>query len=270
VSNLSQRVLVALLGIPLVVSATTYGSWPLFLFVILVQGLLLYEWQQLSLALQSRPFLPTLILCVVGIDLAVFFSFDSSFLNLAYGAFLLMLLIEVFRDLRQPLRNLGISALFLVYVAVPLALWTQFGSLQVSERYGAIGPLTTLLVATWICDSAAYFIGRTMGRHKLYAAASPNKTIEGAMAGLLFSGLVLPVMSWCGWAEPSWHDFVILPLIVGVAGQLGDLLESLMKREAQVKDTSQLLPGHGGLLDRFDSLLLSSPLFFLYLRLVQV
>jgi phosphatidate cytidylyltransferase len=130
-----------------------------------------------------------------------------------------------------------------------------------------MGPLAALFVATWICDTAAYFFGKRFGRHKLDVAASPNKTVEGFVAGLVLAAVVLPALAAFKLVHPSTLDYAMLPLIVGLAGQVGDLLESLMKREAQIKDTSAILPGHGGVLDRFDSLFLSSPLLFAYLVL---
>ena len=177
------------------------------------------------------------------------------------------MLAEVFRRDHQPLKNLGALALFLCYVAFPLALWVVLRDPSAALRWGPVGPLAILFVTTWICDTAAYFGGKQFGRHKLHVAASPNKTVEGFVAGLVVSFLILPVAAGLQLASPSAADYIVFPLIVGIAGQLGDLLESLMKREIQVKDTSAVLPGHGGFLDRFDSLLISSPLLLAYLIL---
>jgi phosphatidate cytidylyltransferase len=120
----------------------------------------------------------------------------------------------------------------------------------------------------WICDSAAYHFGSAFGRHKLFPRVSPNKSWEGAVMGFVFAvgsaiiarQLVLPYLSMA--------DAVVIGLIVGVAGQLGDLAESLLKRDAGVKDSSNLIPGHGGVFDRFDSLLFVSPLVYLYLEFI--
>jgi phosphatidate cytidylyltransferase len=268
-SNLFQRVLVALAGIPLLVFLTTFGSWPLLIFVVFLQILLMREWIQISAAIGARLNISILIIAAACIDYAVVSSAEAIALAAIYLAFLLMLLIEIFRVPRQPLKNLGASILFLAYIILPLILWTQFKGLDIDNRYGYLGPLTILMATIWICDSAAYFIGRSLGKHKLYPAASPNKTIEGGVAGVVSSALVLPVMAVFNWAAPRPLDYLILPVLVGIIGQLGDLLESLIKREVNVKDSSHFLPGHGGLLDRFDSLLLSTPFFFLYLILLK-
>jgi phosphatidate cytidylyltransferase len=181
-----------------------------------------------------------------------------------------MLILEVFRRGRQPLLNLGASALFLLFVCAPLALWFILDSTGGSSRFAPAGALVSLWLSTWLCDTAAYAVGRTMGKHKLYDAASPNKTVEGFIAGIAGAIAAPLLLSALGWARLSATDVLALGGVVGLLGQAGDLLESLMKREVQIKDTSSFLPGHGGLLDRFDSLLLSTPFFYAYLILSGV
>ena len=126
-------------------------------------------------------------------------------------------------------------------------------------------------VVVWICDSGAFFVGRAMGRHKLAPALSPKKTIEGAVGGLLAAivGLMLfgLVLKLCH----CWVNFgylAIYGLVGGVVGQLGDLAFSAIKREYGVKDYSNLLPGHGGMLDRFDSTIFTAPMLELLFLLI--
>ncbi len=139
----------------------------------------------------------------------------------------------------------------------------------VQRVYGWGGAtIITLFVSIWMCDSLAYFAGRTFGKHKLFERVSPKKTWEGAIAGyvgavaafLISQNYFLPFM--------SVGDAFMCGSIIGIFGQLGDLVESLLKRDAGVKDSSTLIPGHGGALDRFDSLIFVSPLVYLYLRFV--
>ncbi len=130
--------------------------------------------------------------------------------------------------------------------------------------------LMSIFIAIWICDSAAYFIGKGFGKHKLFERVSPKKTREGAIAGFVFG-----IIGFWAATEillinfPLQHSIVI-GIIVGTIGQIGDLAESQLKRDADIKDSSAILPGHGGMLDRFDSILFVVPVVYIYLFLSSV
>ena len=124
-----------------------------------------------------------------------------------------------------------------------------------------------LLVLIWSTDSAAYFVGRRIGRHKLAPHISPNKTIEGALGGLL-AGVLLGCIYACLFRQVAFGPALAISAIVSIIGQLGDLLESKIKRMANVKDSGKIFPGHGGVLDRFDSILLSSMFMYVFLRML--
>ena len=126
--------------------------------------------------------------------------------------------------------------------------------------------LVFMLFATWAGDTLAYFGGKKLGRHKLAPNLSPGKTVEGALAGLLGSLMAGSVMALI-YTELPWGHFLALALLAGVAGQAGDLTESAFKRLAGVKDSGSLIPGHGGILDRFDSMLFAAPAVYHYLAL---
>jgi phosphatidate cytidylyltransferase len=266
-SNLSQRILVAAVGIPLLVYAAVCGNWALLTVIAVIQAVALWEWSRLSNAMGTHVWIPGAAAVTLSLDYFILRHGGPFAESILIAVLMLVMLSEVFRRDRQPLRNLGGLILFAGYVALPLALWGVMSESHAAARWQPAGPLAILLATTWICDSAAYFGGKQLGRHKLHVAASPNKTVEGFIAGVIFAALILPTAGALGLAEPSLIDYLALPLIVGIAGQIGDLLESLMKREIHVKDTSSVLPGHGGFLDRFDSLLISSPLLFAYLIL---
>lgn len=201
------------------------------------------------------------------------------------------LLIELFRNRPSPLVNIATTLLGVLYV--PLFLGTLIGlrelyvpsDFPVYAHFPTSGPsvpetvretiyswggmtVVGIFVSIWACDSAAYFAGRWWGRAKLLERVSPKKTVEGAVAGfivavgafLLVRALFLPYL--------SVPHALVCGSIIGIFGQMGDLVESLMKRDAGVKDSSAVIPGHGGLLDRFDSLIFVSPLLFLYLDFV--
>lgn len=197
-------------------------------------------------------------------------------------------LIELFRNDGSALLNLATTMLGLCYVSLFLATFIGVRELFTvqdpsvasyflmklgvsdGERIYRAGGLTTIsmFAIIWICDSAAFHFGKAWGRHKLFPRVSPNKSWEGAIAGFLFAvGSAVAARHLLLDYLTVWNALVI-GAIVGIAGQLGDLTESLFKRDAGVKDSSTLIPGHGGVFDRFDSLLLVSPLVYLYLDFV--
>lgn len=135
------------------------------------------------------------------------------------------------------------------------------------DRWGG-WTVVTLLASIWICDTAAYFGGLTWGRHRLFERVSPKKSWEGAVFG--FFGAVASWLAARSLALDylSLSQALVLGTLVGVFGQIGDLVESRFKRDAGVKDSSSLLPGHGGVYDRFDSLVFLSPIIYLYIDFV--
>lgn len=154
------------------------------------------------------------------------------------------------------------GALALVYLGIPL------GALVGVHLYGGRGAVLLLVFTIVVSDSAQYYAGRTFGRRKLAPALSPKKTIEGAIGGFLAAPVFLYFMG------PEWIPLATAPTIAPLglalvaAGIAGDLFESMLKRAAAMKDSSTLIPGHGGVLDRIDALLFATPIFYLYLRWV--
>jgi phosphatidate cytidylyltransferase len=126
----------------------------------------------------------------------------------------------------------------------------------------------SVFVTIWICDSAAYFAGRAFGKRKLFERVSPNKTWEGAIAGFLFSIITMVAAKFLVIQFLSIYHAIAIGIIIGIFGQIGDLCQSLLKRDSGIKDSSALIPGHGGFFDRFDSIIFVSPLIYLYVDLV--
>ncbi|MDX1546847.1 MAG: phosphatidate cytidylyltransferase, partial [Rhodothermales bacterium] len=126
----------------------------------------------------------------------------------------------------------------------------------------------TVFLLIWATDTFAYYVGKNLGRHKLAPLISPKKTWEGAVGGAVGALLVAVVLKLTLLAFLAWPHVVAMALICGIVSQIGDLAESRLKRSVGAKDSGTLLPGHGGLLDRFDALLLAVPLVYLYLAYV--
>jgi phosphatidate cytidylyltransferase len=267
VKNLLRRTLVALLGVPLLLFLVAHPPWYLGALIVVVQAICLWEWSKLCQLRNASVNVPGLAIAVAGVDALMLVPDSKIAVAICIASLALLFLVEVFRRAHAPLLNLGGAMLFFGLVALPLALWNRLHLTLAAASFAPFGVLPTLFVVTWICDTAAYFVGRAIGKHKLYTAASPHKTVEGFIAGVIGAALVLPALSTVNAVQPRPLDYAVFPVIVGIFGQLGDLLESLIKREVGVKDTSTILPGHGGLLDRFDSLLLSTPFLFAYLSL---
>ena len=198
---------------------------------------------------------------------------------------LLAILRELFRGRPSPFSNLGATILGVVYVSLFFACLIGLRNIfqssefpvgdvagfegvtqEVRDQIDRWGGLTVCAVfaTVWVCDSAAYFAGRSFGRTKLFLRVSPNKTWEGALAGFVAAVGMFLLARWLLLPYLSAAHAVATGCIIGVFGQIGDLAESLFKRDAGMKDSSSLIPGHGGMLDRFDSLLFVSPILFLY------
>jgi phosphatidate cytidylyltransferase len=162
------------------------------------------------------------------------------------------------RPMVEALPAAGISCSGLLLVALPLTCTIRLHGI------GGDGPklLMFVLVITWVGDSAAYFVGRAMGRHKLAPVLSPQKTWEGAIASVL--GALLVALGFSKWLLVPLPHLLAMAAVGNLAGQAGDLLESAYKRSAGVKDSGSLLPGHGGVLDRIDALILAIPVVWYY------
>ncbi|MGB6882484.1 MAG: phosphatidate cytidylyltransferase, partial [Candidatus Acidiferrum sp.] len=146
----------------------------------------------------------------------------------------------------------------LILVAFPLSFAVRLHGL------GTDGPVLLLfaLVITWVGDTAAYFVGRAIGKHKLARALSPGKSWEGSVASIL--GALLVGVAFARWTTIPLPHLLGMAALGNIAGQAGDLLESAYKRSAGVKDSGSLLPGHGGILDRIDALILAIPVVWYY------
>ncbi len=159
-----------------------------------------------------------------------------------------------FRDLTTVIAQLGITLLGFFYLPLLLSVLAKLRALESGVEW-----VFFVLALVMIGDSAAYFVGSAIGKVKLYPAISPNKTVEGALGGLVGSLLAALMFSNLFLPELGYGPVILVALIVGVFSQVGDLFESMLKRSCGVKDSGTMIPGHGGLLDRLDSLLFAFP-----------
>ncbi len=164
----------------------------------------------------------------------------------------------------KPFHDIAYTYLGIFYACVPFLFFVGLGFIQ-----GTFNPYIPLgfLIILWSNDTGAYLAGRAFGKHKLFERISPNKTWEGFIGGIALAVLIALNLEQYFGSLPKWQ-WATVALIIGVFGTLGDLVESMLKRNLGIKDSGQILPGHGGFLDRFDGLLIAAPLVFLVLTLI--
>jgi len=268
--NLSKRAVVAVVAAPLILWAAWRGGVAFFVFIEAIILLGVLEFYQLATAKGTHPNR------VLGVIAGLTFGAQIYFRDLAAPEIwltpmllvVLLVLVELFRNKGSALLNLGSTLLGFAYVA---GLWSFLLLIRELPRgtnisYESAGTWLVMLLATiWVCDTAAYFTGLAFGRHKLFERVSPKKTWEGAIGGLIFAILMAAAAHYWFVRDLRLIDSLVVGFIIGTIGQLSDLAESLFKRDAGVKDSSGLIPGHGGVLDRFDSEMLVAPLVYLYL-----
>ncbi len=274
-SELARRVVFALVAIPLVLLVVWYGGLPLAALVATAAALGAGELFGLAERTGTRPARTLGIASATVVPLLVWLALDRPEVNEALAdsgiyavALWLVLLLAWTLAARapgeRPLSAAGVTLLGVAYTgALPAAI--------ILIRHGALPPrswpglwlVCFPLAITWVCDTAAMFGGRTFGGPRLWPVVSPGKTRSGAAAGVVGALAVAPIFST--WVFPRWGldlglgRALAIAAVLSVVGQVGDLAESLFKREAGVKDSSDLLPGHGGILDRLDSLYFVMP-----------
>ena len=271
--NLVVRTLSGLVLGVVMLGCILYSQWSFgaLLFVLLVGGML--EFYGLARKHGNEPQTVVGIVAgavLFGLSFAVTVGGTHSEQLTGIGvAFLLLLLplmfiCELYRRQPNPIAGIGATLGGIFYVAFPLALVCHIPTMW-GEREPVL--MVYYLFMIWANDVFAYLVGMAVGRNPLFERLSPKKTWEGFFGGLAGAVLVGAIGSWqVGGSMAAW---IGLALVAAVTGVLGDLVESMFKRAAGVKDSGNLIPGHGGVLDRFDALLLSAPFVTVYLYYVM-
>jgi len=261
-SNLVNRVLVAVVGLPLVLGAVWAGGWWLFALVAVAGAVAVHEF-----VVMARPLAPLAPAAYVGVLLALLGAERGGLLWMLAG-FLSTLLVAFALNTLAKTRPPATAAIGATVLA---AAWIGFGlgHIVLLRRMDAHPQLIafTVLLVVFAADTFAYFGGRLFGRHKLAPTLSPGKTWEGFVVGSLvgiFVAFVALYQDRDGYLT-IWESLV-LGLVVVLVAVAGDLFESMLKRDMQVKDTGRLLGGHGGVLDRIDALLFAAPATYYLVR----
>lgn len=193
-------------------------------------------------------------------------NFEFAFYTLLLFA-LLNLILSINEE--NALQNLSSRFFSIIYISLPISSFLILNNEHFFENRIEINPtnlIFSIFASVWVCDSLAFFGGKAFGKNKLAPKVSPNKTIEGALSGLIGAIAFSTIYFWV--LESNLTTGLIVGISAGFFGQLGDLLESKIKRSTGVKDSSNLIPGHGGVLDRIDSLLFAGPTTLILLKII--
>lgn len=222
-----------------------------FLRMVTLQGARPSKWLAYLFAVIG--FLMMGLLPMLGFGWTIFI-----YMILFYSLFALSAMVQLWNHSEQPFREASYNLVPLLYISIPLALMLTL----LQER----GPMVLLMVvaSVWINDTGAYIGGSLFGQHKMWPRHSPGKTWEGTLFGVVVA-VAVAVVTGPAVTTLAWYHWLMLALICSIVGTLGDLVESMLKRSVGVKDSGNIMPGHGGFLDRFDSLLVIMPFVYLYL-----
>ena len=272
---ISGTIYVALIVLVLVLSMV-WGLW-ILLSVFAVSGII--EFNRLTGV--NRPYIFRIVLdCAAAVWLLYATAQYGMAISHGIGIFLpylLYLLYVVCRSTFLPhqamLPSLGNSIIGQLYIAVPLALTIRLTLVvdpfsSMTQYNGLL--LLAIFIFIWVNDTGAYLVGSRWGKRRLAPNISPKKSVEGSIGGLILVLLSAVILRLLLFPELSWLRILLIATVVAVFGTIGDLFESSLKRQAGVKDSGKLIPGHGGILDRIDSLLLAVPAVYLLLAFLDL
>ena len=260
-SNFLQRAITGTFFVAFIVFMTLFRQWTFLVLLMLIAGVGMYEY--LNIVLKGEIKLRHLIVVITGPALIYFVSkCNPQLILLMMPVYFSTIAVFVLFSENRNWSELGHLLVVIFYVPVPLAMF--YYSTQVYDPYGANVILAkgssmalNLFILIWSSDTFAYLSGKAFGKHKMFAKVSPGKTWEGFIGAAILTIAMSYLLSYL-FEIPNEANAIIAILTV-VFGTMGDLVESMLKREYGIKDSGNILPGHGGVLDRFDALLISLP-----------
>ena len=269
--KLLKRALSGLIFVSVLIFSILYSKISFISLFFILMIFCLYEFKKMIQLKSVFPYIIGTLLFVFGNILSVEDVPSKIIYEYAGVALFLTIFITfasiLFAKKEEVISHLGKIFLSIIYIVVPFTLMVQIPFLNATFNYVN----TTILgvfILIWTNDTFAFLVGTNIGKHKLLKRISPNKTIEGFVGGMIFTFIVSFVVAQ-QFTTLSLIQWVVIAGIVSIFGVLGDLIESMFKRQAGVKDSSNFIPGHGGFLDRFDSVIFAAPFIFIYLQLVQ-
>lgn len=276
--NLILRSITGAIYVALICASVLAGGWYFIVFFGLISIIALNEFYRLSNASTGGENVTTLVVDMVGglivcvglgcVNMSLMPPFmtavmGGTFFTIYMLYLIVRLVMQLYNQENSPLTNMAYSYMGQMYIALPLGLMSMYYTLNDGKAL-----LMTMFIMIWLNDTGAFLVGSMIGKHKLFPRISPKKSWEGFVGGVVFSILAGVIVKLC---FPDFFETISMPslcglgLVVGIFATWGDLVESLIKRTLGVKDSGNILPGHGGILDRIDSLLLVVPASLLYL-----
>ncbi len=266
--NIITRTATGIVFIAIIFGSICISVYTFLLVFLLISILGLTEFYKLAETETIKPQrLPGIIFgSILFISFALFAHalIDSKWIALNLFFAFLIFIIEMYRKKENPFGNIAYTLLGVFYIALPLAILNLYFSPFHFRGEFNTHILIGFFSITWLVDTAAYLSGMAFGRHRLFERLSPKKSWEGSIGGFLMGILSAWIISLI-FKDLLFYHWAIIAIIITVAGGFGDLVESMFKRSVNIKDTGSILPGHGGILDRFDGVLFSAPLVYLYI-----
>ena len=269
-SNFWQRLVTGVIIVSVIIGSIIFGPISFIILFLIVALLSLYEFYNLVSSDALKPQKgPGLVLGMI-IYTAISFSWPEALSVEVRFAFIfaltaLIFFIELYRKKVFPFHSIAYTLTGVIYIIIPFAMLIRISFLSGNYNYAV--PLGIFLLI-WTHDTFAYLAGIKFGKHRLFERLSPKKSWEG-FAGGLVAAMIVSYILFNQFAMLSLYEWLALALIVVVTGTLGDLVKSMLKRSLNVKDSGTILPGHGGLIDRFDAVLMSVPFIYIYLSMIK-
>ncbi len=273
-NNFLLRTISGTLFVASIIGALIIGKVSFLIVYAAVLALSMYEFYNLALKARIKPqiFLGILIglSIFIGSYLYVAGLIEGILLSGFIPIIMSVFIFELYRNHRRPFHNIAFTYLGILYIAIPISLFNfiVFSSTSINITY-SYEILLGYFFLIWANDTGAYLFGVSIGKHRMFPRISPKKSWEGFFGGIIFTTIIAWAISHYFHNITFAHWFMI-GIISAIAGVFGDLVESMYKRSLEVKDSGKFLPGHGGILDRFDSIYLSAPIVFAYLKIMML
>lgn len=269
-----KRAISGVLFVLAIVGGVYLGKIPFFIIFMGLMLASLFEFYNLALKAKIRPQILLGLLFSAALFLSTYFYASGRLEPITFLGFLPLFvsifIIELYRNHQRPFHNIAYTLLGILYIGLPFSLLNLM-VLNSSSFNVSYDPSIALafFALTWSNDTGAYLFGVSIGKHKMFPRVSPNKSWEGFAGGIAVSALAAWVIAMFV-QQISLSHWLVIGFITATMGVFGDLVESMFKRSLGVKDSGKFLPGHGGLLDRFDAILLSTPVVVAYLEVMML